>query len=97
MDHLEEESGCDFVAVYIVSFYRIDAAEKEKTARWCAQLPQAPYKVRVVEVEGVGVEGSGGEGAGGSGSVEVEGVRAGGSVSVEVEGVGGGGERECGG
>ena len=31
LDHLKEESGCDFVAVYIVSFYRIDAAEKEKT------------------------------------------------------------------
>ena len=49
MDHLEEESGCNFVAVYI---YRINAPEEEKTACWCAQLLQAQ-----------GVE-EGGEGAG---------------------------------
>ena len=105
MDHLEQESGCDFFAV---SFYRIDATEKEKTAR-AGALNYLKRKdpgsiVRVVKVEGVRVEGSGGEGAGGSGSVEVEvvgtggsgsvgveGVGAGGSGSVEVEGVGGGG------
>ena len=49
LDHLEEESGCNFVAVYI---YRINAPEEEKTACWCAQLLQAQ-----------GVE-EGGEGAG---------------------------------
>ena len=78
LDHLEEESGCNFVAVL---------QDRCRQAREDSALVTSSARKR--EVEGLRVEDSGGVGAGGSGSrsVEVEGVRAGWSGSVEVEGV----------